>query len=202
MRKPPYPIVEEVMDLPEVKAMPPNERERAARIALAGWRRKKMPTLRTWTMSDPAPSRDEWVLGVVDGDGSLWRAKPGVDVWTLEESPRMPGAGATYTWPEMLAEFGPVTEPPADWRPQRTEVVDAVRGAVVEMDDLLFHELGAHRLGADIPDGWTTEHSSDADLISKAEFWAERLRKRAQQLDDAISQATLLHKDPAPEEQG
>ena len=202
MQKPPYPVMEEALALPEAQDKTGPDREATARTLLAEMRRKQVPDRRTWTMSDPAPSSEEWLLGVVDGDGGLWRAKPGVDSWVLEESPRAEDAGATFTWFEMLSEFGPVTEPPVDWYVQRTEVVDAVRGAVVEMDDLLFHELGAYRVGADIPDGWTTEHRPDAELISKAELWAERLRHRAQEMEDAIARATLLQKDPAPEGQG
>ncbi|MGW3101380.1 hypothetical protein [Streptomyces sp. NPDC001100] len=200
MQKPPYPVVDDAMLLPEVQATPAGEREVAARIAVAALRRDRLPDRRTWTAEDPAPSGSPWVLGVIDGDGALWRAKPGIDVWTLEEPPAAKGTGEKFTWEELLTEFGPLTEPWADWCPQRMEVVDAIRAAAAVMDDLLFHELGAYVVGSEVHGGRTTEHSPDTEIIRRAGSWANCLREQAERLTEAVSRATLLQANPASDD--
>ncbi|MBP5942600.1 hypothetical protein [Streptomyces acidiscabies] len=187
-----YPLLDQTRSLPEVEAKPLAQREFAARLLLADVRKRELPDRRTWTMTDPRPTREDWVLAVVDGDGSLWRGQAGGDHWVQEEPLDTQGAGEPFTWYELIAEFGPLTEPPADWKVQRTQVLEVLRGAVVELDDLLFHELGPHTVGLEIPDGHTTEDSSDTDILRTAAHWAQRLREQVQALDTVLARADMM----------
>ncbi|MDX3232539.1 hypothetical protein [Streptomyces sp. ME19-01-6] len=191
------PILEEAMQHLEVQALPPGQHETAARSLVARQRREQLTDRRTWDAGDPAPTKNEWVRAVLDQSGALWRSIPGSDVW--REVPRMdpgrtPGAPLeTFVWSELLEELGPVTEPPAAWSRQRGEVVEVLRGAVVELDDLLFHTVGAYMVGTEIPDGRMGEHEDDDDLLDHATMWADRLENAVEKLRAAASAATLLH---------
>lgn len=70
------------------------------------------------------------------------------------------------------------------------------------MDDFLFHELGAYTDRLAVPDGWTSEHSPDTAILSRAENWAMRLRASATALEEAVAHATLLHKPAADDSCG
>ncbi|MFI0822807.1 hypothetical protein ACH4TX_45800 [Streptomyces sp. NPDC021098] len=106
---------------------------------------------------------------------------------------RIPGTRPeTFTWPELLQELGPVTEPPVEWSHQHGDVVEALCETASEMDDLLFHDVGAYVVGTEIPIG-SGEDDDDGDLVDRATAWADRLEDVVDKLRAAVSAGTVLH---------
>lgn len=67
-------------------------------------------------------------------------------------------------------------------------VRDTISRAISAMDDLLFHELGAHRCGTSWGDGLSSKLTDD-DLRSLALNWADRLQENADRLRQAVEEA-------------
>ncbi|MEW1798156.1 hypothetical protein [Streptomyces niveus] len=65
-------------------------------------------------------------------------------------------------------------------------VRDTIRRAASALDDLLFHELGAHRCGGDIGDGLTQQLTGE-ELQYAALNWADRLEENAARLRAALT---------------
>ncbi|WP_328419113.1 hypothetical protein [Streptomyces sp. NBC_00443] len=42
-------------------------------------------------------------------------------------------------WQDLAAAYGTFTDLPGDWYRERNEILEAVAGAMSDMDDILFH---------------------------------------------------------------
>jgi hypothetical protein len=80
-------------------------------------RRASYPDLRTWGPDDSQP--DPPPAGVYDIDGDRWSYDPRLRRWRLGSERHLPDdeGGTDYvtprSWPDLLLDYGPVTERPA-----------------------------------------------------------------------------------------
>ncbi|WP_221355424.1 hypothetical protein [Streptomyces beigongshangae] len=189
-----------MIQLPTLAADQPGDR--AAQLAVTQARRSEHPTRTTWGPYDAAPAHDywDWQAFVVDGEGDLWIRLTGdgphKGEWQLRGYKlRLPfeEKSKPAPWQDLAAAYGPLTDLPGDWYRERNEILEAVAGAMSDMDDILFHAWGAHRLGTDREHGpLVDDDARDDDIVRHAQNVADRLTQQAARIRTALAAAHLV----------
>ncbi|WP_432197103.1 hypothetical protein [Streptomyces sp. bgisy027] len=136
----------------------------------------------------------------MDGEGDLWIRLTGdgphKGEWQLRGyKPRLPFEEncKPVLWQDLAAAYGPLTDLPRDWYRERTEILEAVAGAMSDMDDILFHAWGAHTLGTDSEHGpLIDDDARDDDIVRHAQNVADRLTQQAARIRTALATAHLI----------
>ncbi|MFD6331246.1 hypothetical protein ACFWGI_16940 [Streptomyces niveus] len=165
-------------------------------------RRREHPDRTTWRPGDAAPADDhwDWQEFVVDGEGDLWIRLavdgPHQGEWQMrghKERLTFEEGIKPVPWQDLVARYGPITDLPGDWYRQRTEILEAVAGAMSDMDDILFHAWGAHTLGTDHVRGpLIREDGKDDDIVSHAQNITDRLTQQAARIRSSLAAAHLV----------
>jgi hypothetical protein len=176
--------------------------DRTAQLALTQARRSEHPDRTTWGPDDTAPADDHWDWRelVVDGEGDLWIRLTGdgphKGEWQLRGyKPRLPFEEKCkpVPWQDLAAAYGPLTDLPDDWYRQRGEILEAVAGAMSDMDDILFHAWGAHTLGTDREHGpLIGDDDTDDDIVRHAQNVADRLTQQAAKIRTSLAAAHMV----------
>ncbi|MGA4902957.1 hypothetical protein ACPCAJ_35355 [Streptomyces griseoincarnatus] len=96
-------------------------------------------------------------------------------------------------WQALAAAYGPLTDLPGDWYRERNEILEAVAGAMSDMDDILFHAWGAHTLGTDREHGPLIDDDARVDdIVRHAPNVADRLTQQAARIRTALATAHLV----------
>ncbi|MFH8470595.1 hypothetical protein [Streptomyces sp. NPDC017991] len=96
-------------------------------------------------------------------------------------------------WQGLAAAYGPLTDLPDDWYRQRGEILEAVAGAMSDMDDILFHAWGAHTLGTDRDHGpLIGDDDTDDDIVRHAQNVADRLSQQAAKIRTSLAAAHMV----------
>ncbi|MFD7669092.1 hypothetical protein [Streptomyces sp. NPDC059788] len=96
-------------------------------------------------------------------------------------------------WQDLVCAYGPLTGLPGDWYRQRNEILEALAGAMSDMDDILFHAWGAHRLGTDRTHGpLTGDDTADDGIVYHAQNVADRLSQQAARIRRSLAAAHLV----------
>ncbi|MGJ5899303.1 hypothetical protein ACSCBZ_46305 [Streptomyces niveiscabiei] len=176
--------------------------DRTVQLAVTQARRSEHPDRTTWGPEDapPAESHWDWREFVVDGEGDLWIRLTGdgphKGEWQLRGyKPRLPfeEKSKPVPWQDLAAAYGPLTDLPSDWYRQRNEILEAVAGAMSDMDDILFHAWGAHTLGTDREHGpLIDDDDKDEDIVRHAQNIADRLTQQAAKIRTSLAAAHMV----------
>ncbi|MFJ5681077.1 hypothetical protein [Streptomyces sp. NPDC093097] len=176
--------------------------DRTVQLTVTQARRSQHPDRTTWGPDDPAPADDywDWQEFVVDGEGDLWIRLTGdgphKGQWQLRGyKPRLPfeEKSKPVPWQDLAAGYGPLTNLPSDWYRQRNEILEAIAGAMSDMDDILFHAWGAHTLGTNrdhLP--LVDDDTADDDIVRHAQNVADRLTQQAAKIRTSLASAHLV----------